>query len=112
MTFHDTTLWTTRDGRQVAISDMETRHLVNAIAKIKRSTSTPKWRIKYLDRLEMELERRQDVERLSGRGPYNFAGDSPPDMEVLDGPMTYRNTRYNFRGDSPAIDDGNDIEEF
>jgi len=46
-------IWVTRDGRFLKISEMETSHVLNAIAKIRRSRSG--WRIEYLDRLELEL---------------------------------------------------------
>lgn len=46
--------WLTRDGRMMKISEMETSHIVNCIAKIQRSGG--RWRGEYLPRLELELE--------------------------------------------------------
>lgn len=47
-------IWITRDGREMKVSQMETRHIVNCINKIQRSSR--RWRIEYLERLELELE--------------------------------------------------------
>lgn len=46
------TVWITRDGRRILVSQMEDRHLHNSIALIKRSRG---WRKQYLERLELEL---------------------------------------------------------
>lgn len=45
-------LWICRDGRALLVSQMETSHIVNAIALIQRR---PNWRRDYLPRLELEL---------------------------------------------------------
>lgn len=47
------TVWVTADGRKVLVSKMEYSHLLNCIAKIKRSRRG--WRKEYLPRLELEL---------------------------------------------------------
>lgn len=47
------TVWVCADGRKVLISKMDRDHLLNCIAKIKRSRTG--WRAKYLPRLELEL---------------------------------------------------------
>jgi len=47
------TVWTTREGKRILVSQMETSHVVNCIALIRRHAG--RWRAKYLDRLELEL---------------------------------------------------------
>lgn len=47
------TVWTCADGRKVLVSKMEYSHLLNCIAKIRRSRKG--WRREYLPRLELEL---------------------------------------------------------
>ena len=44
-------IWITRDGRRMHASEMDDRHLANAIAKIRRSTN---WRKHWLPRLLLE----------------------------------------------------------
>lgn len=51
------TVWTCADGRQVLVSQMEYSHLLNCIAKIKRSRKG--WRKEFLPRLELEIVIRQ-----------------------------------------------------
>lgn len=46
------TVWVTRDGRQLLVSQMETRHIVNSINRILRHRN---WRREYIDRLRLEL---------------------------------------------------------
>jgi len=47
-------IWITKEGERLRISDMETRHINNCVAKILRSKRG--WRREYLDRLLLELE--------------------------------------------------------
>lgn len=47
-------VWVTRDGRSLLISQMDTSHIVNCIAKINRSRTG--WRAEYLPRLQLELD--------------------------------------------------------
>lgn len=47
------TVWETRDGQKILVSNMETSHIQNCIAKILRSRRG--WRREYLDRLRLEL---------------------------------------------------------
>lgn len=54
-------IWVCRDGREMLISEMDDRHLANAIAMILRHT---KWRRRYLIRLEMEVLRRGEPPEL------------------------------------------------
>jgi hypothetical protein len=56
------TIWITRDGQRLLVSQMEERHIHNCIAKIKRSRVG--WRREYLDRLELEIT----IRRLKERG--------------------------------------------
>lgn len=57
-------LWTTADGRTIKIEDMETTHLRNAIARIRRSVRTDErgnikgWRLHCLRQLTDEIKRR------------------------------------------------------
>jgi hypothetical protein len=51
------TIWRTRDGRFIAVRQMETSHILNCIAKITRSKRG--WRREYLDRLLLELSIRE-----------------------------------------------------
>jgi hypothetical protein len=57
-------LWVTADGRQYKLQEMETTHLRNAIARIRRSVRTDQrgnivgWRLHYLKALVEEIERR------------------------------------------------------
>jgi hypothetical protein len=46
------TIWTTADGRQLLVSQMETGHIQRCIARILRKRN---WRRKYLARLRLEL---------------------------------------------------------
>lgn len=46
-------LWRCRDGRVLKISDMTDSHIRNCIQMIQRSGF--RWRVRYLDRLEIEL---------------------------------------------------------
>jgi len=46
-------VWITADGRRLLVSQMETRHLINCVAKILRSRRG--WRLEYLERLQLEL---------------------------------------------------------
>lgn len=46
-------VWTCKDGRSILVSQMETSHIINCIAKIERSRRC--WRIEYLERLRLEL---------------------------------------------------------
>lgn len=46
------TVWRTKDGRTVLVSNMSTSHVVNAINLIERSSG---WRQEYLERLKLEL---------------------------------------------------------
>lgn len=50
-------IWITADGRQLLVSQMETRHIHNCIAKIQRSKRG--WRGEYLERLQLELNIRR-----------------------------------------------------
>jgi hypothetical protein len=50
-------VWLCRDGRQLLVSQMDERHIVNCINKIQRHW--PRWRAEYLPRLEIELVVRQ-----------------------------------------------------
>jgi len=50
-------LWKCRDGRIMTVAQMDTRHILNSIAMIKRSRRH--WRCSYLSRLELELLIRQ-----------------------------------------------------
>ena len=45
-------VWETRDGRMIPVFQMETPHILNCVARIKREWP---WRAEYLRRLEMEL---------------------------------------------------------
>jgi hypothetical protein len=47
------TVWVTKDGQQLLVSQMETSHVRNCIAKIERSRKN--WRRSYLSRLKLEL---------------------------------------------------------
>jgi hypothetical protein len=47
-------IWVTREGHKLLISQMETGHIENCIAKIRRSRRG--WRREYLPRLELELQ--------------------------------------------------------
>lgn len=46
------TVWVTREGEKILVSQMETRHIKNCIAMILRHRY---WRREYLDRLQLEL---------------------------------------------------------
>jgi hypothetical protein len=46
------TVWVTREGEKILVSQMETRHIKNCIAMILRHRC---WRREYLDRLQLEL---------------------------------------------------------
>lgn len=48
------TMWRCADGRQILVSQMETRHLANCINKILCSRNG--WRRQYLERLQLELQ--------------------------------------------------------
>jgi hypothetical protein len=57
--------WKTYDGREMTLQEMETSHLRNSIAKIRRSIRTHPfngkligWRLKYLKAMVAEIERR------------------------------------------------------
>ena len=56
--------WRTQDGRELTLQEMETSHLRNSIAKIRRSIRINKqgkavgWRLDLLKHLVVELERR------------------------------------------------------
>jgi hypothetical protein len=56
------TVWECADGRTVLVSQMEYSHLLNCIAKIRRSRKG--WRKEYLPRLELELT----IREIKGRG--------------------------------------------
>ena len=47
-------IWTTRDGRELDIRDMETSHIKFSMAKCKRDN----WRLKAIPYFEEELKRR------------------------------------------------------
>ena len=49
------TVWITKQGERLLVSQMETRHIVNCINKIIRDN----WRVGYLERLQLELLIRQ-----------------------------------------------------
>jgi len=49
------TIWITKDGRVLLVSQMSTDHILNCIDKIRRDN----WRIEYLDRLLLELTIRE-----------------------------------------------------
>lgn len=50
-------IWVTREGKSYRIYDMETRHINNCIRMIQRSIARGRpWRVRYLARLELELE--------------------------------------------------------
>jgi len=57
-------IWTCADKRELFVDEMETSHIRNSIAKIRRSTRTDAngnlkgWRLSYLKPLVDELERR------------------------------------------------------
>lgn len=54
-------LWITADKRVLRLSDMETSHIRNSIAKIRRSFhkhGLAGWRLQFLKPLIQELERR------------------------------------------------------
>jgi hypothetical protein len=48
--------WLCKDGRIIAIEDMDTSHLTNCVAKIRRSSRG--WRKQYLEPMVAELESR------------------------------------------------------
>lgn len=48
-------LWSTKDGRLLAIQEMETVHLYNSIRKIER---TPGWRQEFLEPMKAEFQKR------------------------------------------------------
>ncbi len=51
-------IWVTKNGQAIPVSKMETKHIVNSIAKIERDN----WRKSYLPRLYLEL----DIRKLKG----------------------------------------------
>jgi hypothetical protein len=51
-----TNIWICRDGRRMRIQEMETSHLLNSVAMIRRRNG---WRWEYLDLLLKELKRRE-----------------------------------------------------
>jgi len=53
-------IWETRDGRLIPVIRMETGHIIKCIARIQRDWP---WRVKYLERLKMELILRQIKEQ-------------------------------------------------
>ena len=58
------TVWVTRDGRAILVSDMSDSHLRNAIQMILRH---PDWRRRYLDRLQLEVTIRELGLRCRGK---------------------------------------------
>jgi hypothetical protein len=56
------TVWETKDGIKILVSQMDTSHILNCIAKIRRSPRG--WRREYLPRLELELT----IRDIQGRG--------------------------------------------
>lgn len=53
-------VWRCRDGREMRVSEMETRHIINSICMIRRSPirNGRRWRERYLPALRRELQER------------------------------------------------------
>ena len=47
------TVWVTKDGRRILVSQMDTNHIMNCIIMIVNSKKG--WRREYLERLRLEL---------------------------------------------------------
>jgi hypothetical protein len=62
MQMQDITIWVTRDGQRIPVREMNSHHLVNAIAAIEREWP---WRAEYLNQLKLEL-----ISRYSSRSRW------------------------------------------
>ena len=53
-------VWRCKDGREMRVSEMETRHIINSICMIQRSPIRRgrRWRERYLPALRCELQER------------------------------------------------------
>ncbi len=53
-------IWITRDGQQIPISQLDTRHINNILRLMIRA---PGWRVEYRERLRLELQIREMQQR-------------------------------------------------
>ena len=66
-------VWVCKDGTEMRIEDMTTRHIINCIAMIQRSIRSNKpWRINYLPILKEELNNRQFLTAIRNMSDEEF----------------------------------------
>jgi hypothetical protein len=67
--------WTTKDGRQMSLQEMETTHIRNSLAKMRRSIRTigpgivTGWRLQWIGPMTAELKRRELLDRPAELNP-------------------------------------------